>query len=154
MTTRGRKPKPVALKLIQGNPGKRKLNTSEPKYERPSNLECPDWLGDYGREMWGRVAHLLHDQGVLRVTDIQVLEAYCDAYDQFRKAQIAVNDDGVLMEQDGRTVKNPAIAIVREASAAMMSFGATLGLDPMNRQRIVGSSPNHREGNPFSDLIT
>lgn len=30
MTMAGRKPKPTALKKLEGNPGKRKLNTKEP----------------------------------------------------------------------------------------------------------------------------
>ena len=31
MAARGRKPKPTALKELEGNPGKRSLNPSEPK---------------------------------------------------------------------------------------------------------------------------
>ena len=31
MATRGRKPKPTAMKELEGNPGKHPLNTSEPK---------------------------------------------------------------------------------------------------------------------------
>ena len=31
MATRGRKPTPTAIKELEGNPGKRPLNTKEPK---------------------------------------------------------------------------------------------------------------------------
>ena len=31
MATRGRKPTPTAIKELEGNPGKRKLNDKEPK---------------------------------------------------------------------------------------------------------------------------
>ena len=31
---RGRKPKPTAVKVLEGNPGKRSLNTGEPKPEK------------------------------------------------------------------------------------------------------------------------
>ena len=30
MATRGRKPKPTALKILEGNPGKRPINENEP----------------------------------------------------------------------------------------------------------------------------
>ena len=34
MAQRGRKPKPTALKMLEGNPGGRPLNTKEPKPEK------------------------------------------------------------------------------------------------------------------------
>ena len=43
MATRGRKPKPTALKLLEGNPGKRPLNDREPVPPRAA-LKCPAWL--------------------------------------------------------------------------------------------------------------
>ena len=36
MAQRGRKPKPTAVKVLEGNPGKRSLNTAEPKPENES----------------------------------------------------------------------------------------------------------------------
>ena len=39
----GRKPKPTALKKLEGNPGKRKLNTKEP-IPAKGMLNCPEWL--------------------------------------------------------------------------------------------------------------
>ena len=38
MATRGRKPKPTAMKELEGNPGKHPLNTSEPRFRRESGL--------------------------------------------------------------------------------------------------------------------
>lgn len=39
----GGKPKPTALKKLEGNPGKRKMNTKEPMPEK-GMPECPKWL--------------------------------------------------------------------------------------------------------------
>ena len=41
MATRGRKPKPTAMKELEGNPGKHPLNTSEPK---PNKASLSKWL--------------------------------------------------------------------------------------------------------------
>jgi len=38
-----RKPKPTALKKLEGNPGKRKLNTKEPMPGK-GMPDCPKWL--------------------------------------------------------------------------------------------------------------
>ena len=43
MTMAGRKPKPTALKKLEGNPGKRKLNTKEP-IPAKGMPNCPEWL--------------------------------------------------------------------------------------------------------------
>ena len=39
----GRKPKPTAVKKLEGNPGKRKLNTKEPNPGK-GMPDCPAWL--------------------------------------------------------------------------------------------------------------
>ena len=45
----GRKPKPTALKKLEGNPGKRKLNTKEPMPGK-GMPDCPKWLLPEGSE--------------------------------------------------------------------------------------------------------
>ncbi len=43
MAVRGRKPKPTAIKELEGNPGKHPLNDAEPKPVRKAP-PCPKWL--------------------------------------------------------------------------------------------------------------
>jgi len=43
----GRKPKPTAVKKLEGNPGKRKLNTKEPVPAKGMPA-CSDWLMQEG----------------------------------------------------------------------------------------------------------
>lgn len=47
---RGRKPKPTAVKMLEGNPGKRSLNAGEPKPEKKAP-RCPSWLEDEAKKM-------------------------------------------------------------------------------------------------------
>lgn len=39
----GRKPKPTEVKTLEGNPGKRKINTKEPMPGKGIPA-CPEWL--------------------------------------------------------------------------------------------------------------
>ena len=75
----GRRPKPTHLKVVTGNPGKRKLNDKEPTpaKEIPSP---PAHLTDWGKVAWGRLTVLLDGMGVLTVADTLALERLCDIY--------------------------------------------------------------------------
>ena len=49
----GRKPKPAAVKKLEGNPGKRKLNTKEPNPGK-GMPDCPAWLLPEAKTEWIR----------------------------------------------------------------------------------------------------
>jgi phage terminase small subunit len=55
MAGRGRPPKPTALKVLEGNPGKRPLNQNEPKPEKKAP-NCPSWLLPDAKKEWRRLS--------------------------------------------------------------------------------------------------
>ena len=56
MGKRGPQSKPTALKLLEGNPGKREVNGNEPEYDVLSKDEKPPaYLGSYGKKEWKRI---------------------------------------------------------------------------------------------------
>ena len=61
----GRKPKPTAIKKLEGNPGKRKLNTKEP-IPAKGMPNCPEWLMPEAKKEWERLADLMNQMGVLQ----------------------------------------------------------------------------------------
>ena len=58
----GRRPKPSHLKVVTGNPGKRKLNDKEPTPAREI-LSPPAHLTDWGKVAWGKLTVLLDGMG-------------------------------------------------------------------------------------------
>ena len=64
MATRGRKPKPTAMKVLEGNPGKRPLNFAEPHSEKKLP-HGPEWLEDEAKAEWERLAVPLYNLGLL-----------------------------------------------------------------------------------------
>ena len=51
MATRGRKPTPTAIKELEGNPGKRPMNSAEPRPEKKAP-PCPKWLEPEAKKEW------------------------------------------------------------------------------------------------------
>ena len=55
---RGRPPKPTALKLLHGNPGKRPISDREPKPPK-GETTCPKHLDATAKTEWKRIGLLL-----------------------------------------------------------------------------------------------
>ena len=67
MAVRGRKPKPTALKVLEGNPGHRPLNKKEPmpKGKLP---RCPELLEEDAKKEWKRLGKVLAEMGINKKT--------------------------------------------------------------------------------------
>ena len=97
MATRGRKPLPTALKVLEGDRGKgrRPLNTDEPMPPQV-NVECPDWLMPEAQQEWQRLAPSLIAMGVLTEHDLEAFAGYCQAYARWREAEEFLSQHGTI----------------------------------------------------------
>ena len=86
----GRKPTPTALKKLRGNPSKRTLNTSEPKFAPVTHLNPPEWLNEIAKSEWRRVAPQLFAQDLFSEVDHASLSAYCLAFSRWQQAEMMV----------------------------------------------------------------
>ena len=89
----GRKPKPTALKKLEGNPGKRKLNTKEPVPEK-GMPDCPKWLLPEAKEEWKRLCQKLSEMGVLTEIDMAAFaacgeERFCQCERSYHRACVS-----------------------------------------------------------------
>jgi P27 family predicted phage terminase small subunit len=143
---KGRKPKPTALKVLEGNRGKRPINRREPR-PAPTAPECPTWLSREGKAEWRRVVPELDRIGMLTRVDRAALASYCEVWATFVTAQREVHEHGlVLLERERETddgtviyvrpVKNPAVLIARDAAGQVRQFCAEFGLTPSSRSRL------------------
>lgn len=149
---RGRPPKPTALKLVQGNPGKRALNKNAPSPDALIDVpEPPEWFGEIAALIWKQVAPWLVTAKILTGTDMHNLEAFCMAYQRWREAQEDITKNGIIVMGAKQEIKNPACTVVNESLRQMASFGSSLGLDPSARARIKPNLPG-KNTNPFTAL--
>ena len=132
---RGRKPKPTALKLLDGNPGKRAINHDEPKLTRGLDA-APGWLDDGATEEWKRVVTDLTDKGVVTRVEQQALACYCQALSVVIACRKSIEERGLTIKTTRGVIANPALKIMREYMIVVRAFASEFGLTPASRSRI------------------
>ena len=133
---RGRRPKPTLLKEIEGNPGKRALNKSEPQPEGDL-YAAPTWMTDTQREGWGfAITHAPY--GLLKQLDRSVLAIWVVAEDLHREAAEKIAQYGLLTKSPnaGLPLQSPYLAILNKQAQIMLKAGAELGFSPSSRTRV------------------
>lgn len=134
---RGRKPKPTVLKLIEGNPGKRRINGREP---RPPAFvpTCPAHLSPTAKTEWKRMARMLNETGLLTQIDRTVLATYCQAYGRWVEAERRLAETPALLKTPAGYVQvSPWITIANKQVELMTRLMAELGLSPSSRSRLA-----------------
>lgn len=141
------RPKPIALRKNQGNPGKRPYNDAEPKPEVVDDLKPPPGLDRYGRESWNRNAANLQRLGLLTESDIEAFFAYCRVYSRWRRGNIAL--DKMKLTDDGF---RKVAGTIEKAEQQMRLFQCEFGMTPASRSRIRVEP--QEKADPFEDWMS
>ena len=140
MAIRGRKTKPTALKVFEGNPGKRPLNDREPVPPK-GTLKCPAWLLPEAKREWKRLAPALEAMGVLTMADLTAFEGYCQAYARWKEAEEFITRHGSIFQTPSGYVQQvPQVSIAQQNLKIMQSFCSEFGLTPATRARIIAGA--------------
>jgi len=134
---RGRKPKPTALKLMDGNPGKRRINGAEPK--PPGGLpDCPEHLAPEAQAEWHRIAGSLNKIGLLTQVDRATMAAYCQCYARWVEAEQRLAETPMILRMpSGYIQQSPWLTISNKALELMVKYMSELGLTPASRSRLA-----------------
>lgn len=156
----GRPPTPTAINELRGNPGRRDINTAEPKPRRilppgakPTSddeitarrFRPPDYLDAEAVAEWERLVPILARMRVLTEADRSVLTHICilwstaiKAHQTIRQLEATNAQAGLLYTSaSGYITQNPLIGIRNNAMALYTSFVTQFGLTPASRSRLV-----------------
>ena len=145
---RGRKPKPTALKLIEGNPGRRPIRGSN-RGRRGVQPTCPAHLSPTAKAEWKRLAQTLNVIGLLTQVDRAALALARPR--PIGRGRAQAHRDASAAE-DARRLR-PAVALARHRQQAAGADGEVGG--PARPNSVVaqpaGDPDAHRAeavGNP------
>lgn len=135
---RGRRPKPTAIKVLAGNPGRRPVNKAEPHFHVPERTPSPPaFLSDSAAEIWRDLGKLLRDAGLFTVVDQYALAMFCAVAARWMEAERKVEGLGVvLIAESGNLYQNPWLHVANKAWGQMRQMLSEFGLTPAERSRL------------------
>lgn len=146
MGKRGTKPQPAALKILNGNPGKREIPPEPKAY---GALEPPEFLEGIALEKWEQLAPELQRTMGAALLDSDALTMYCLAWENV--VRLLGVPDTVVAEKTGAVYQNPQIGQRNKSIEHIRKFGAVLGLSPSDR---VGIPSNDKfAADPAAEFI-
>jgi len=156
----GRRPQPTHIRLLRGNPGKRRVNPHEPTPPPVSaafDTPPPELAGDALAEAeWRRVAPMLRACKLATEAERTGLIALCQQWSRYLEAQDNIRTLGMLIKTPkGIPIANPYLAIADKALAHCHRLWVELGLTPAGRARIT-ALPDHspQDGGKWDGLLS
>ena len=119
----GRRPQPTALKVLRGNPGKRKPNAAEPVPPK-GDVVKPGSLSTGAVAAWERLAPVCLAMGTLTTADVAVFARMCELEASW--------DAVVALKGTPNFSPRQELDLARE----LRPYSALFGLEPVSRARI------------------
>ena len=136
MATRGRKPKPTPLKILEGTQrGAPKREPSAP----PGAPPMPKRLNvePLAVEKWNELVPLLLGMNVLTTGDGEALATLCEVYAAAQACLLELRATGPVMKTDLGGIKpNPAGPLYKGLVSLQASLMTEFGLTPSSRVRL------------------
>lgn len=156
---RGRKPKPVELIELHGNPGKRPIPTDIPKPEKLYDIpQPPEYMHEDAKKIWNYLALHLTRTRILSVLDVFKLEMACNTMMHYRWGVKKVAPETLVMvikNEDGSIKaanKSPYLYVIKDAELSFNTHASDFGLSPAARRRLK-ESDNLPEADPLQEFI-
>ena len=155
MGKRGPPKKPTHLKILGGNPGKRKLNHREPKPTKGRPV-CPAAISRRGKQVWRETVLELEAMGILAKADRHQIAAYCEAVAMHELCSKVLAKEGIsFITKEGYIGQRPEVAVRYRAWTQQRQFAKEFGLTPSARSGIevdTTNAPAPKHGKPL-DVI-
>ena len=140
----GRKPKPAHLKLIEGNPGKRRV-VPAPSLPRGAVPDPPAHMDAEAIAEWNRVTPGLDALHLMQPNYRAPLAAYCMAYSRWVRAETAIAKMGagdmltgglMIKTTNGNAIQNPLVGTANKAALDMVRYAAEFAMTPCAQARL------------------
>lgn len=136
---KGRKPKNLALKLLNGNPGHRPIRSSDAAPFVSAPLDKPVWLDEYASKEWDRLVSTLAP--ILSPASAGMVLIAVDSFSEWMRAVALIEKEGetyTTVNVHGQEFVRPRPEVVMRSTARKAYFQALaeLGASPVAHSRV------------------
>lgn len=146
MAKTGRKPKPAARKLLEGNAGKRKIRP-----DLPAPIGAPPMperlaVDPNSVAKWNELVPILLSLKTLSTADQEALATLCEVYAAAQSCLLELRASGPVLRTDLGGVKpNPAGSLYRSLVGLQVQIMGEFGLTPTSRVRLGGQEEKPKD---------
>jgi P27 family predicted phage terminase small subunit len=160
----GRRPKPIELHQLGGNPSKlsnEELSGADNPNPKKGEPEMPKGMSKAARREWRHIVPELMEVGVLSIVDGKALAGYCESYALWEQARTEYQKHGITFREmfevkgvmiAGDIKQNPAVTIANQALKTMKAFLIEFGLTPASRRNLKIEKKSGDE-NPMDNFM-
>ena len=132
---KGRKAKPTEVKIAQGNPGRRKVETVVVGGRKVPKM--PAYLSPRAKTAWKNLVADMSEANILDSADWPLIEVAANAIAQYRQAVEMLQKEGPVAEgQKGNLTTSPYYRIATEQAKEIRQLLEHLGIGPTGRARL------------------
>ena len=145
--------KPTELKILKGTARKSRLlpNEIQPKKVEEYPLP-PNYLSEEAQIEWHVVVPQLKELGILAVTDLSLVAAYCNEMGEYIRTVKELKASGNTMcTSNGNEIQHPLVGIKNKCFSNLTKMATEFGFTPRSRTSIGGA--NKESVDPFENLL-
>lgn len=113
----------------------------------------PLHLKGVANRLWATLVPELNKLGYITSSDNATVEAFCINYSVMREAYDSIKEVGAIYENQGKYYKNPATAVLNDATGKVKSLGGELGLSPSSRATLIERANDSDSSLTGDDLV-
>ncbi|WP_197034421.1 phage terminase small subunit P27 family [Streptobacillus canis] len=118
----------------------------------------PGWLNEKSKVIFYDIVSELDEKELLDNLDLPLLSIYCDAYARVQELTNLIDKEGYIifrMNDKGSvtTSKNPNVDILKLMQKTVLDYAVRLGLNSIDRTKLITTKPKDEEVDPFETFI-
>jgi P27 family predicted phage terminase small subunit len=148
-----RRPKPTALKVLEGRKGAAKAAANEPKPRPITDAEPTSSLQPRERELFDAAMAELQPMGHVGVIDLPTVTLWACSYAEWERCAADVRKRGAIVAgaRGRERVKNPSAGMARDYATIANRLATELGMTPAARS---GMKMTASRAHTLEDLLT